>query len=1650
MERDSLSTKLVLSFFNNVEKPEEILEYIFDDPNFGKKSKMAIGIRKSLAKRIIDTRKRLPKKKFTSIDEIDSIKGVGKDTLHDISSMFETIKAKKSKTEDNENLSLDGVLKDPKNKNFNNHYVEINYEEEVEIGFSLEDESKKMWKHSSQRAAVNSENKFSFVLPPKESMKDLVILKVLFSDGQVLTTKEYGIDELKNIEILIEAREPNAPIEIEESNLGRRTRISGTVLDKNGKKKISNKQVIIWAVPKGGTEETSPIPLLATDTDKNGHFSGDYPTGEYSEAYATVGFETEDGENEQKIGIPLIDFTFPKNLLLLVDAPENLEDLDSGDSRIITPPIADNEDLINSPSAYSNVLGLGRCVNMNTPNRVLEEFDYYMVVRTSEPQIKGLTVSEPVTKIPKHLVSSFFKAKLTIEEHKKSITDYRKSFSATANPLRSREVSSTSRTARTRTSSAPNPAVANDQPSAVPRRGKISLENLFNTKVNANAFRNLMMRDPDKLSPESLIDAEVSTAQDHLHDTIESLQKKVPERAELNAKNYVDWDYTPTFYQAATIAHGHLLHFKQIWHAADYSLGDLLYSLPLAPCQKKQIAIIDWERRESARRTEFLEEQERFSALMSRDRDISEVVNSVLSENMKGGSRASTKSGSAGFGIPLLGGLLGASGGASSANTSAWQNSSRRMGASSLQRLKDKTMQSASAVRNQRSTVVQSVKQGETVRAQTEVVSNNNHCHAITVQYFEVLRHFYVTQEIADVQECLFIPMLMSKFNNAKIVRWKEEIIPFLQDRSLSRAFDAAERIDNNYEGSNRPAGQYSEENIDYLEGELRISFNIARPKDKDDKFDPDAWGFWTKLFGGNVDDIYNRYLKDQNAKDRIFQDQLASRIAEKIVASLEFYANDDTSLPIDATLVSDYTDDVSLYVSLRQKGDLPPLSRESIRSFKIDSKTKKEISIGNISFVYDLLPKNSKMVVRSGSMRYRTQNFSYHLFRDSRILNDLTSTDPVRINTPLGRAELRNPREEDKELTTRLKDHLNSHLVYYHKVIWSNMDADRRYMLLDGFVAPGSNGRSVASVVENRLIGIVGNSLVMPVAPGNNLNPIIKQNSEKPIDLLNIYAPDTPVSPMRISVPTKGVFAEAVMGSCNSCEEKDDSRFWRFEESPCGDFPTPINPLSTESRRTDPGNLQSQPLPTPMINLQNAPPAPDPTGLGAALKILGNQNIFKDITGVEGTQANAINALRSAFDATKFFGAEAVKLAKQENAIKNSDKILGTIDRAEKKKDISPETAKKGRISHVEEITGSKKEETSVDYMPDVPKSIDELIDRGGKGSWSDGSKSFKFEMPVPVKEASWLGEDLETQLYIAVEKAKRFRTKFHQKDGFTVQKVDGKYHMVGSFVIANFDVNKVELKKEHKDAIDKLTDILNSSSSAQCVLIGRASQTGPELNNQKLSINRAGTIAKHLKNEGVSAAKLTDSVGVASKIPIKNAPDVEEAINRSVEVLFAYPAPNPKPPKLPDPKPSENPKASRKWGVKFWLDITGSTPVVGPALSEIVGTLKNLKTGETKSIRIPSHGGGVGLSFIPFNISPFGKFTEFETKHAILIDDFKKQPVYIQAKGYDYFFGGKSYVEFKVTKISSTVAKIKSTTFLSVGINAKFQTGWIEFNEL
>jgi competence ComEA-like helix-hairpin-helix protein len=1066
-----------------------------------------------------------------------------------------------------------------------------------------------LWVPASLNLALSAGGEASFELPHRDDLSGEVVFGVRSPDGGLLheaALPAAKLPEVLKLAVVPAQFSPTTPNE--DPTFGKPVRLKGRVIDGAGRQQVARRQVVIWAADRAEPQAPDFRALVAADTDANGYFGGPYPIGRFSAAAGSVAV----GAGEP-VSVPIHlndDGSFPESVILVVAMPAIAEPEDEdecGCDRTDVPRDPDAADLTRADGTYSSDPGAGRCVDFTKPDRTLEEFTYSYVVRTTEPVIKGLTLQEPPKIDLSHLADVL----------------------APRGQLLARSAEAA-------------PAFATE-------------------RIDARLLRNLVQESDGPVAEKVAAAAELTLRGDVLR--VLGQRLAVPAgRTALSCANAIDWDEEPTIYQACTIAHGHLLRFKQEWVADGYSMGNLLYSLPLAPGQKKQIAVVDWERREVAARSEELEEREALDAAISRDRDINEIVNGTVSESVRGGSRASTASIAGGFAAPIFGGLLGIGGGASSASSSAFQDSSRNTAASALNQLRDRTIQSASALRSQRSTVVQTTRQGERIVATTETVANYNHCHAITIQYFEVLRHLLVRQRLVDVQECLFVPLLMSRFNSEKALRWRNTLEPAVPARYRG-GFLALERIKAQYVGSDLPLGTYADQTLENLDGQLYLRFEIARPKDDaNDEFDPNAWLFLSHLFPViSASDFHRQYLKGQALKDRIFQEQMAPRIAERFVQHLRFHAvdfNDQrTPLPIDTTLVSDYVPERPLFVSLRLKASLPALVRKSIKAIEISERsTLLPLPL------FQILPPGSKVIVTNGTMAYRTRFSSGHLFRDAPIQNDLVEGDGVRVDCPLSREELRNPREEDKELSRRLLAHLNEHLEPLHHRLWSATSRDRLYMLLDGFEAPNAGGRSVASVVQLELIGIVGNSLVLPVAPGFHLDPTFRQDGERPIDLIEHYQPNTPIEPSRVAIPTRGVYAEAVMGACNSCERKEEERFWRWEESPLPDQPPPILPVSTETRRAEPPDLTAKDFPTPIINLQNAPAAPDPTGLAAAMQLLGTPGLFKDITGLEGNQRNAAEALKQAFSTAQFFGGKAAELALQQKMARDIDKAMRTI----------------------------------------------------------------------------------------------------------------------------------------------------------------------------------------------------------------------------------------------------------------------------------------------------------------------------------------------------------------------------------------------------
>lgn len=1134
-----------------------------------------------------------------------------------------------------------------------------------------------------------------------------VLVLVQKPKGNIITQKSFVLQDIADKTPLISFAlneeidiETAPPIEMPKPNF-----VYGRLLDKKGIHNMEDIQIIISAKRDGENDFET---MTSVTTEAQGYFSIEYPLGNFTEAVALVGLELAENPIPIRLskkvvnqsGDPTTVLVFPPRMILIAELKE---------------AIVSTED----------AQDCGCSANEFGEKKVLEEFSFYSLVRTSEPVIKGYVIEDEdeitLEDVLRNLPYSVFEI---IEPLKAFPYISRKS------PIRLMKAAVEPAIAR---------AVSDDDN---------FLETIKNIKIKKSVLNNFI-KDEHTITKDNIAKLFAQNEAFVFYNTINDIEPANPKplgRVELGIDNAIDWDDEPTIYQAVTVAHGHLLQYKSEWIADGYSLGDLLYSLPLAPGQKKQIVVFDWERRESASNSQSIDFEESLSSSLSRDRDILEIAKGTIHENVKGNSSASVAGIAGGVG-GYVGVVFGVAGGYSNARSSASQDSLRQVSSSDQQKLSDKIVQSANAVRSMRSTVIQTVAQGERFEVSSESVANYNHCHALTIQYYEVLRHFKIRQRFAGARECLFVPLLMSQFDLKKSLRWRESLQLALIDRRLAKGFDAGDRILHEWQDSNFPSGTFASESIITASGVLQIRFVLQRPVDKIVEVDdldrpplvasanltvwhkkkvseiiPANWQKLTPFLDGiSPAEFHKDYLEGATDKDAVFHQMIGEKVAREFIRNLVFDVEDSTgrsigNIPIDTSITSRYARNGMLRVTLRLNQPTS-FARDKFHYLRIKTK----IITGSIFGVNipvnlgDILPDGSYMTVESGFMRYKTNHFDGFLFKYQDLGDDLTATDGVTIYAGPSSEELKDPRKEDLVVANKLIAHLNDNLEYYHKAIWLNMTAQRRFMLLDGIILnqdekEKGGGRSVASLVENDLISIVGNSLVFPVAPGLNLNPDFGMKES-----LTEFYMTAAAEPISISVPTKGVFAEAVMGKCNSCEKIEEDRFWRWEESPIPDSPTAINPINTDTRRADPGNLQPQALPNPIVNIQNAPNAPDPSGLSATLGLLGQSNIFKDITGLEGNQKNAMQAFQSSLDAAKTFAQEAGKLEVQKVMEKRLDKAINAIDND---KSLSPEKKAelKEKALNAYMGAGATKEEPQ-DESQSKPTLTDAVINAADEG---------------------------------------------------------------------------------------------------------------------------------------------------------------------------------------------------------------------------------------------------------------------------------------------------------------------------------------------
>ena len=651
---------------------------------------------------------------------------------------------------------------------------------------------------------------------------------------------------------------------------------------------------------------------------------------------------------------------------------------------------------------------------------------------------------------------------------------------------------------------------------------------------------------------------------------------------------------------------GYCVQYQTEWFPLGHSLGQISYSLPLAPGEKIKIAIIDWSRREAAKRNENTTEKEDLLHAALRDRSLTESISMVVQESQSGSSFMAGAALSAGVGIPIGAVSIGAGAALGIGGASSDSQGMRTVVEDTTQKISDAFHQATSVQRELNSTVIVQSEQAEMAQARTRTIANYNHSHALTILYYEVLQHHRLLTRPASLRSVIFLKYPTPEFTYESIEIYRTAISSALLDDSVRSCLDIV---------SKRAC--------------LELNLERAKKKQKE-QGDP-----LDNLF---LDEITVEYTTSDQGP--IFP------VKFSIIPQLG-------GTPISCTLIDQglayFTDD---YPPPTPGGwepptpTAPPAPTRHVYPdlLRVSDLTRPVYIPANSQYVYKVKP--------SSTIRWKNvlgveiaQVFMGTTFNG--VTPDWTLKQ-VRVTTsapnPKGIWEMVNlenpgnvpwdhtkalrlpvkgfvpPIEDVEDLLSddercclrRLVLHLNSHAAYYWRAIWLAEKAADRVHRLEGMKI---GNLSLFDLVENTVYDFVDGYAVMPIAAG------AEEMMAELFKVKNLGIPKGFSESIEqiITTPARGVFAEAKLGHCNASEVIDPTRFWDWQTSPIPDEPPIIAPTSTDTRATDPTKgLAPTAFPPSIVNIVNPQALPDPTGMNAGAAVMAALGPFRDMSGMK------------------------------------------------------------------------------------------------------------------------------------------------------------------------------------------------------------------------------------------------------------------------------------------------------------------------------------------------------------------------------------------------------------------------------------------------
>ena len=246
---------------------------------------------------------------------------------------------------------------------------------------------------------------------------------------------------------------------------------------------------------------------------------------------------------------------------------------------------------------------------------------------------------------------------------------------------------------------------------------------------------------------------------------------------DFKARLYTNPDNYP---QMASLGIGYFLNMHQAWVPDGFALGSLLYSIVLAPGEEQRLVVRENKQVYSISDDALGVDTDSQSYELLQTDDTTAAYNYALSQLLKGNSdydyNAHTDSFGGGYGGAAnvaqgmfnLGSAHGLSGATSNAkgsgSTSASQSNAHNEVSNAAQLFQHSIKSAADRISQSKRISMRTAASEESNSVATKIIANHNHSHAMTIQYWEVMRRFRLETCIDGIDLVLFVPLRLIRF----------------------------------------------------------------------------------------------------------------------------------------------------------------------------------------------------------------------------------------------------------------------------------------------------------------------------------------------------------------------------------------------------------------------------------------------------------------------------------------------------------------------------------------------------------------------------------------------------------------------------------------------------------------------------------------------------------------------------------------------------------------------------------------------------------------------------------------------------------------------------------------------------------------------